>query len=107
MHDEVGLIQSTEEVGEQRGFAAAEPMEGWGGTKGNADLQSTVRTQSRKAVSQAQARGSQARYGLSVTDHWRAERRSDLPMHVRELQWIEPVTVDHAPCKLRVPSRSP
>jgi RNA-directed DNA polymerase len=33
--------------------AAAEPMEGRGGTKGNADSQSTVRTQSRKAVSQA------------------------------------------------------
>lgn len=36
--------------------AAAEPMEGRGGAKGNADLQSTVRTQSRGAVSQAQAR---------------------------------------------------
>lgn len=36
--------------------AAAEPTEGRGGTKGNADLQSTVRTQSRSAVSQAQAR---------------------------------------------------
>ena len=34
--------------------AAAEPTEGRGGTKGNADLQSTVRTQSRRAVSQAQ-----------------------------------------------------
>ncbi len=38
------------------GEPAAEPMEGRGGTKGNADQQSTVRTQSRKAVSQAQAR---------------------------------------------------
>jgi len=37
-------------------YAAAEPMEGRGGTKGNADSQSTVRTQSRKAVSQAQVR---------------------------------------------------
>jgi RNA-directed DNA polymerase len=36
--------------------AAAEPMEGRGGTKGNADPQSTVRTQSRRAVSQAQGR---------------------------------------------------
>ena len=36
--------------------AAAEPMEGRGGTKGNADPQRTVRTQSRRAVSQAQAR---------------------------------------------------
>jgi RNA-directed DNA polymerase len=36
--------------------AAAEPMEGRGRTKGNVDLQSTVRTQSRRAVSQAQAR---------------------------------------------------
>jgi RNA-directed DNA polymerase len=33
--------------------AAAEPIEQTDGTKGNADLQSTVRTQSRKAVSQA------------------------------------------------------
>ena len=36
--------------------AAAEPVEGSGGTKGNAALQSTVRTQSRAAVSQAQDR---------------------------------------------------
>ena len=36
--------------------AAAEPVEGSGGTKRNAGLQSTVRTQSREAVSQAQAR---------------------------------------------------
>ena len=36
--------------------AAAEPMEGRGGTKGNAYPQRTVRTQSRRAVSQAQAR---------------------------------------------------
>ena len=36
--------------------AAAEPMEGRGGAEGNAGLQSTVRTQSRVAVSQAQAR---------------------------------------------------
>src|SRR5215831_2261527 len=36
--------------------AAAEPMEGSGGTKRNAELQSTVRTQSRAAVSQAQGR---------------------------------------------------
>src|SRR6516165_8627679 len=36
--------------------AAAEPMEGSGGTKRNARLQSTVRTQSRAAVTQAQTR---------------------------------------------------
>jgi len=36
--------------------AVAEPVEGRDGTKGNADLQSTVRTQSREAVSQAQER---------------------------------------------------
>ena len=36
--------------------AVAEPMEGSGGTKRNAELQSTVRTQSRAAVSQAQGR---------------------------------------------------
>jgi RNA-directed DNA polymerase len=36
--------------------AAAEPVEGRGGADGNAGLQSTVRTQSRAAVTQAQAR---------------------------------------------------
>ena len=36
--------------------AAAEPVERRGGTKEKAELQSTVRTQSREAVSQAQAR---------------------------------------------------
>src|SRR5690349_18649031 len=36
--------------------AAAELVEGRGGAEGNAELQSTVRTQSRAAVSQAQAR---------------------------------------------------
>ena len=36
--------------------AAAEPVERRGGAKENAELQSTVRTQSREAVSQAQAR---------------------------------------------------
>ena len=35
---------------------AAEPVEGDDGTKRNAELQSTVRTQSREAVTQAQAR---------------------------------------------------
>jgi RNA-directed DNA polymerase len=35
---------------------AAEPMEGRGGANGNAELQSTVRTQSREAVFQAQVR---------------------------------------------------
>lgn len=38
------------------GQPAAESTEGRGGTKGNADPQSTIRTQSREAVSQAQAR---------------------------------------------------
>ena len=36
--------------------AVAEPVERRGGTKESADLQSMVRTQSREAVSQAQAR---------------------------------------------------
>src|SRR5512147_175499 len=36
--------------------AAAEPVERRGGVKENAELQSTVRTQSREAVSRAQAR---------------------------------------------------
>ena len=36
--------------------AVAEPVERRGGAKENAELQSTVRTQSREAVSQAQAR---------------------------------------------------
>src|SRR6476661_8735403 len=36
--------------------AVAEPVERRGGAKENADLQSTVRTQSREAVSQAQGR---------------------------------------------------
>ena len=38
------------------GRSAAESVEGRGGAKGNAGLQSTVRTQSREAVSQAQNR---------------------------------------------------
>ena len=38
------------------GRPAAELVEGRGGAAGNAGLQSTVRTQSRAAVSQAQAR---------------------------------------------------
>jgi len=42
--------------------AVAEPTEGSGGTKRNAELQSTVRTQSRAAVSQAQGRIREARY---------------------------------------------
>ena len=37
-------------------MAAAEPVERRGGAKENAELQSTVRTQSREAVSQAQVR---------------------------------------------------
>src|SRR5205085_2159185 len=38
------------------GHPAAEPVEGSSGTERNAELQSTVRTQSREAVSQAQDR---------------------------------------------------
>ena len=37
-------------------LAAAEPVERMDGAKENADLQTTVRTQSREAVSQAQGR---------------------------------------------------
>jgi RNA-directed DNA polymerase len=48
------------EVAEKRAnkaaLAAAEPVERRGGAKENAELQSTVRTQSRAAVSQEQAR---------------------------------------------------
>src|SRR5947199_9091706 len=51
-----GATQSTAEVGEQRGLCCGGADGGKGGTKGNADSQSTVRTQSRKAVSQAQVR---------------------------------------------------
>ena len=50
------LTDSTCEAGEQSGASAAELVEGSGGTKRNAELQSTVRTQSREAVSQAQDR---------------------------------------------------
>ena len=42
--------------------AAAEPAERRGGARENADLQSTVRTQSREAVSQAQVRMSRSRH---------------------------------------------
>src|ERR1700746_3783888 len=56
--------------------AAAEPMEGSGGTKRNAELQSTVRTQSRAAVSQAQGRIREA-----VTRN-RKERLTALLHHV-------------------------
>ena len=38
------------------GRPVAESMEGSGGIEGNAELQSTVRTQSREAVKQAQSR---------------------------------------------------
>ena len=53
---EVRLTDSTDEVGEQGGAVApaAESMEGSGGIARNANLQSTVRTLSRAAVSQAQ-----------------------------------------------------
>src|SRR6201982_782549 len=56
--------------------AAAEPMEGSGGTKRNAEMQSTVRTQSRAAVSQAQGRIREA-----VTRN-RKERLTALLHHV-------------------------
>src|SRR5882757_6674064 len=49
-------MHDAEQSGSPRAYAAAEPMEGRCGTKGNAVSQRTVRTQSRKAVSQAQAR---------------------------------------------------
>ena len=54
--EEVTLADSTCEAGEQSGAIAAESVEGNGGTKRNAELQSTVRTQGREAVSQAQDR---------------------------------------------------
>ena len=54
--------------------AAAEPAEGSGGTKRNADLQSTVRTQSRDAVSQAQGRIREA------VNRNKKERRTSLPI---------------------------
>src|SRR6516165_1662287 len=56
--------------------AVAEPTEGSGGTKRNAELQSTVRTQSRAAVSQAQGRIREA-----VTRN-RKERLTALLHHV-------------------------
>ena len=43
--------------------SAAESVEGRGGTKRNAELQSTVRTRSREAASQAQARIRRAAMG--------------------------------------------
>src|SRR5271169_3699603 len=63
--------------------AAAEPMEGSGGTKRNAGLQSSVRTQSREAVSQAQDRIREA-----VTRN-RKERLTALLHHVSTdcLRW--------------------
>src|ERR1035441_7470352 len=51
--------------------AAAEPVERRGGAKENAELQSTVRTQSREAVSRAQARIRES--ALSVATIRRAE----------------------------------
>src|SRR5207302_5993800 len=54
--EEVRLADNTCEAGEQSGPPAAEPVEGSSGTERNAELQSTVRTQSREAVSQAQDR---------------------------------------------------
>src|SRR6266480_7720494 len=53
---EVRLADSTCEAGEQSGTSRGELVEGSGGTKRNVKLQSTVRTQSREAVSQAQDR---------------------------------------------------
>ena len=51
--EEVRLIDSTCEAGEQSGASTAELVEGNDGTKRNAELQSTVRTQGREAVTQA------------------------------------------------------
>mgnify|MGYP007041531947 FL=1 len=45
-----------EKLANKAAMAAAEPVERRGGTKENADPQTTVRTQSREAVSRAQAR---------------------------------------------------
>jgi len=56
--------------------AVAEPVEGRGGVDGNADEQSTVRTQSRAAVSQAQARIREA------VDRNRKEKLTALLHHV-------------------------
>jgi RNA-directed DNA polymerase len=53
---EVGPAHRARKRANKAASAAAEPVERRGGTKENADLQSTVRTQSREAVSQAQAR---------------------------------------------------
>ena len=53
---EVGPAQSSAGRANKAVTTAAELGERRGGTKENADLQSTVRTQSREAVSQAQAR---------------------------------------------------
>jgi len=58
------------------GRSAAESVEGRSGTKGNAGLQSTVRTQSRAAVSQAQDRIQEA------VDRNRKERLTALLHHV-------------------------
>src|SRR5215467_8133766 len=54
--EEVTLVDSTCEAGEQSEQSAAESVEGDDGTKRNAELQSMVRTQGREAVSQAQDR---------------------------------------------------
>src|ERR1700722_19918034 len=58
------------------GRSAAESVEGRSGTKGNAGLQSTVRTQSRAAVSQAQCRIQEA------VNRNRKERLTALLHHV-------------------------
>jgi hypothetical protein len=53
---EVGPARSSREASKQGGLGWAELVERRGGAKENAKLQSTVRTLSRIAVSQAQAR---------------------------------------------------
>ena len=53
---EVGPARSSRKRANKAASAAAELVERRGGAKENAELQSTVRTQSREAVSQAQAR---------------------------------------------------
>src|SRR5215510_16540845 len=54
--EESDLPEVAEKRANKAALAAAELVERRGGAKENAELQSTVRTQSREAVSQAQAR---------------------------------------------------
>jgi RNA-directed DNA polymerase len=72
-------------------LAAAEPVERRDGAKENADLQTTVRTQSREAVSQAQGR-----IRVAVTRNRRKEADGASASHrhkyvARKLPWLEEV----------------